>query len=64
MDFNIGPPKIEDKNQRQEYVLGRCIKEFYEGISDNYFAVHEPEMDSKMENMLKSLNMKKGPNLN
>ncbi|MGY4884765.1 MAG: hypothetical protein ACP5NZ_04275 [Nanobdellota archaeon] len=62
MDFNIGPPKIEDKNKGQEYLLKECMRKIYDEISDNYTGVHEARMDSKMENKLKALSMKKGLN--
>lgn len=63
MDLNnFDPTSIENKTKRQEYFIRRGIKEFYDEVGDEYTAVHEPEMDSKMENMLKTLHMKKGLN--
>jgi hypothetical protein len=61
-NINIGPPGIEDRTKRQEYLIRTGMKEFYDEISDKYTAVHEPEMDTKMENILKALNMKRGLN--
>jgi len=60
MDLNnFDPTCIEDRTKRQEYFIRRGIKEFYDEIGDKYTASHETEMDSKMENMLKALHMKK-----
>ncbi len=62
MEFNMSHPGAEDKNQGQEYFLKECMRKAYDEISDNYTGVHEARMDSKMENKLKALSMKKGLN--